>query len=804
MYPNQDYQFDGSSVTEYPLPEAGSGYKVVRSSERKGKTHKVTGPDGTVKFFGDSKLGQHPKDPARKKAFYARHKKNLAGNPYFRAFARKTWEEGGELNDWEILDTAQDGRSLTSSELASRFRPEDAYQRSPIKFENIGNKSYGFGIRPNNFNISGALDLQNKENPTFRTALGYNKNGLNINIAPSFSKDKKEAIFTAGYNGRDWSGNLMYQDPSKFNLGFGYNKAGFSGNANYERQGKNNVFNTSIGYEGEDVPINAGLDYTYDNGHSASANLGFNAKNIRGGFNYDYDQSEKANRFGLNLGTNFGKNKKWAFDTSANFDTDKNYKINTGLKYNFKSGGMLPDLAAMAFGGNLILEKYQDGGSNWEILPEAQVGTKMGIISDPRKDAYYTQPANSNQNIQQEILKQQTINNKGSENNPIQKPEVEIVAKKQLDPSKKAFWTVYPDKTGSSAELASALFLAPIAEWAHTPSRVINYGIGAYKNKDLTFNPYQSEITKTLDLETDPNNLWHSVRNFAINNAADFVAPMTPKLGNWSKELVKGSIKAGRPKLPEFQTVLRAEASGFNPSKVSPSPSLNPVQQGYTGQWLQTASKKNPGAFDEVAAYLTGLETKSGGKMQLLSDVVPWSEAQKFTGKNLPFNAKTMSFGAGEFGTLENAFKQGVITKRELALLQNYNSQAARIGSSPNLNKAMNETISKLRQNPKTYNANEMLNASLASRLRLAPTSVGSPELLSKELEAIKNQAMKGYLYAPAVEAAKKGITKKTVLEQVKPEDKAQSGGRINSEWEIMQEGGNVWEIVSDNEWEII
>ena len=45
MYPNQDYQFDGSSVTEYPLPEAGSGYKVVRSSERKGKTHKVTGPD---------------------------------------------------------------------------------------------------------------------------------------------------------------------------------------------------------------------------------------------------------------------------------------------------------------------------------------------------------------------------------------------------------------------------------------------------------------------------------------------------------------------------------------------------------------------------------------------------------------------------------------------------------------------------------------------------------------------------------------------------------------------------------------
>ena len=106
----------GEEQFEYggELPEAGSGYKVVRSSERKGKTHKVTGPDGTVKFFGDSKLGQHPKDPERKKAFYARHKKNLAGNPYFRAFARKTWEEGGELNDWEILDTAQDGTTILS------------------------------------------------------------------------------------------------------------------------------------------------------------------------------------------------------------------------------------------------------------------------------------------------------------------------------------------------------------------------------------------------------------------------------------------------------------------------------------------------------------------------------------------------------------------------------------------------------------------------------------------------------------------------------------------------------------------
>jgi hypothetical protein len=63
----------------------------------------VTGPGGVVKYFGDSKLGQHPKDPKRKAAFYARHKKNLANNPFFRAFARKTWKEGGSTfsgNAW--------------------------------------------------------------------------------------------------------------------------------------------------------------------------------------------------------------------------------------------------------------------------------------------------------------------------------------------------------------------------------------------------------------------------------------------------------------------------------------------------------------------------------------------------------------------------------------------------------------------------------------------------------------------------------------------------------------------------------
>jgi hypothetical protein len=95
MY-NPEAQEDEMEEEEGLMPEMGrGGYTVTRSSDRKGKTHKVTGPDGTVKYFGDSKLGQHPKDPERKAAFYARHKKNLDGNPFFRAFARATWKDGG-------------------------------------------------------------------------------------------------------------------------------------------------------------------------------------------------------------------------------------------------------------------------------------------------------------------------------------------------------------------------------------------------------------------------------------------------------------------------------------------------------------------------------------------------------------------------------------------------------------------------------------------------------------------------------------------------------------------------------------
>jgi hypothetical protein len=98
--------FMGDYIDEDDIMEYGEGgYTVRKSNDRKGKTHVVTGPDGTKKYFGDPNLGERGKSKYGKDAFYARHKKNLAKNPYFRAYARATWEDGGYMN---MLDSNVD------------------------------------------------------------------------------------------------------------------------------------------------------------------------------------------------------------------------------------------------------------------------------------------------------------------------------------------------------------------------------------------------------------------------------------------------------------------------------------------------------------------------------------------------------------------------------------------------------------------------------------------------------------------------------------------------------------------------
>ena len=179
MQPGQDYNFGNAEyVDEYPMM-ANGGYTVTRSSDRKGKTHKVTGPGGVVKYFGDSKLGQHPKDPERKKAFYARHKSNLAGNPFFRAFARKTWADGGQTDDdREMLSGVADmlrrvndvsNRKQIANYMMNNFREENVtfepnkFLRSANAFGNaIPKAQTGKQVRSKPLFSQSQIDLYNR------------------------------------------------------------------------------------------------------------------------------------------------------------------------------------------------------------------------------------------------------------------------------------------------------------------------------------------------------------------------------------------------------------------------------------------------------------------------------------------------------------------------------------------------------------------------------------------------------------------------------------------------------------------
>lgn len=206
---------------------------------------------------------------------------------------------------------------------------------------------------------------------------------------------------------------------------------------------------------------------------------------------------------------------------------DNPYSLEGEATYYENSGEIPPTYQN---GGNTrgTINKLQDGGktSQWEILPEAEDGKKISL------EDFMPKNPNSNERIQQEIINKDALNRvtKGTKENPVNLEEITVSAPRNRNPvTAQAAATRWkeenPELQGSSADLASAMFLAPVGEFSHTPSRVLNYGVGAYKNQDLRFNPYKSELSETLGLETNPDDPFHSVRNFFVDNAADFAAP---------------------------------------------------------------------------------------------------------------------------------------------------------------------------------------------------------------------------------------------------------------------------------------
>jgi len=169
----------GGEVEEY----GNGGYTVRRSNDRKGKTHVVTGPDGTKKYFGDPKMGERSKSKYGKEGFYARHKTNLKNNPYFRAYARSTWADGGIIPEMEELMLAGDYYNMGGYvEYPTQYflggllnSPQGAPQDAPQDYKN--NSMY-----PMNYPGGGMIagPMMGYEDDEFMYAMG---GGININPA---------------------------------------------------------------------------------------------------------------------------------------------------------------------------------------------------------------------------------------------------------------------------------------------------------------------------------------------------------------------------------------------------------------------------------------------------------------------------------------------------------------------------------------------------------------------------------------------------------------------------------------------
>lgn len=161
----------------------GGSYRVYKTSERKGKTHKVVGPGGVTKYFGDPKLGERSKSKYGKKGFYARHKKNLAKNPFFRAYARATWAEGGEPTFMQEPEFKTNSFvDLIKSEAENNAYKNIMNQAQEMFMQMGGMTDYGY-TGPSKFldmyeqNLN---DLQSKGNVENAVLNGLNQFGLAI------------------------------------------------------------------------------------------------------------------------------------------------------------------------------------------------------------------------------------------------------------------------------------------------------------------------------------------------------------------------------------------------------------------------------------------------------------------------------------------------------------------------------------------------------------------------------------------------------------------------------------------------
>ena len=170
---------------------------TIEKSPRKGKKLRIW-QDGKAFDFGDSSMQdyrQH-KDDTRKKAWYARHKKNLEGNSprakAFRLYAKKTWELGGEYQGVTDLPKYQHG-----STIGNNLQSRDVVSNSQITGELYPtNQIQGFQpASSNNFLMPGIPDKSIK--PVNELIPGYTPSTTEPELGANTSSNTRKQIESA-------------------------------------------------------------------------------------------------------------------------------------------------------------------------------------------------------------------------------------------------------------------------------------------------------------------------------------------------------------------------------------------------------------------------------------------------------------------------------------------------------------------------------------------------------------------------------------------------------------------------------
>lgn len=208
-------------------------------------------------------------------------------------------------------------------------------------------------------------------------------------------------------------------------------------------------------------------------------------------------------------------------------------------------------------------------------IPVQKHGGKLPKMPQGGGVEQFLQYPSSTDDNRQKVLTENKVKAqfKGTQQNPINLPEVEISTPRSTNVdygTQVARWSKkHPEFDNYSSGLANAMFVTPITEALHTPSRLVNQIISKGQA------PYNSEISETLGWQNnDQSDYWKRLRNFTADNVADFITPMAPKGLNTETGLLKDTYK--------LNPFAKTEISFTNGKLTNSLPTSNPtfIQRG--------------------------------------------------------------------------------------------------------------------------------------------------------------------------------------------------------------------------------